>query len=351
MEERALNKRWTRWLCVALAALFLLGNVGCGRKSGGEAAAQQLLDAYSKKITALGYDLDIRDTDVPDEDSPEEKVTTCYLKKSVDGYDGILALDVTRTAAGIKTLSLTMIPTNNYWDFDLFRSLSGALMQACDSSFLQGDGQITALTNSVAKANNRGEPLERNGKQFFYSLFSTSAHFEVEYPKENYALNAKTLAREQGQPQKYLSLSKSAFLRKAREEYGSLGYSIEKSNFETADPSPGLNPNLAETPAVYQLVHEFGYIGGYLLIYANNQRIYQVAYQNPRYWDSFLTFKTGSSVLLSICDPTLEDDPIRSDSDADLLFQQIEADDYAEKNGLRYEIPVYNDCITVEAYE
>ena len=346
-----MNKRWTRWLCAALAASFLIGCLGCGGKTKGETAEQQLLDAYSKKAAALGYDLDIRETDVPDEDSPEEKVTTCFLKKSVDGYDGILSLDVTRTAAGIKTLSLTMIPTKDYWDFDLFRSLAGALMQVCDSSFQQGDSQTTALTNSVAKANNRGEPLERNGKQFQYSLFSSSVYFEVEYPKENYALNARTLAREQGHPLKYLSLSKSAFLRKAREAYGSLGYSIQKSDFETADPGPGLNPNLAETPTVYQLVHEFGNVGGYLLVYSHNQRIYQVAYQVPRYMDSFLSFETGSSVLFSICDPTLDGDPIRPDSDADLLFQQLEADDYVENNGLRYKTPVYHGCITVEAYE
>ena len=56
-------------------------------------------------------------------------------------------------------------------------------------------------------------------------------------------------------------------------------------------------------------------------------------------------------MLLSICDPTLEGDPIQPDSDADLLYQQIQADDYAENNGLRYEMPVLLGCITVEAYE
>ena len=163
-------------------------------------------------------------------------------------------------------------------------------------------------------------------------------------------MDVNTLAREQGQPLKYLSLSKAAFLQKAREAYGSLGYSIEKSDFETEDPDSRLNPNLAETPIVYQLVHEFGYVGGSLLIYANNQRIYQVAYI-PSGCDYFLSFEKGSSVLLSICDPTLEGDPIQPDSDADLLYQQIQADDYAENNGLRYEMPVFLGCITVEAYE
>lgn len=69
-----MNKGCIRWLCAALAASFLIGCLGCGGKTKGEAAEQRLLDAYSKKAAALGYDLDIRETDVPDEDSPEEKV-------------------------------------------------------------------------------------------------------------------------------------------------------------------------------------------------------------------------------------------------------------------------------------
>ena len=351
MEEQALNKRWTRWLCVALAALFLLGNVGCGGKSGGEAAEQRLLDAYSKKAAALGYDLDIRDTDVGDEDAPEEKVTTCYLKKSVDGYDGILTLDVTRTAAGIKNLSLTMIPTHNQWDFDLFRSLSGALMQSCDASFLQGEGQAAALANSVAKANDSGKPLERNGKQFSFGLSSFHIDLKVEYSKKNYVMDAETLASESGQPLKYLSLSKAAFLKNASQAYGSLGYSLEKSDIKTADPNPRLNPNLSETPEVYQLEHTFGYIGGYLLIYANGQQVYQVAFLSPYGMDYFLSFEMGSSILFSVCDPSLEGDPIEQDSDSYLLYQQIYADDGAQNNGLRYEMPVFLNCVTVEAYE
>ena len=346
-----MNKRWTRWLCVALAALFLLGNVGCGRKSGGEAAVQQLLDAYSKKVTALGYDLSVLDTDVSDEDSPEEKETTCVLNKSLSTSDHYIWLRITRTVKGMKSLRLSIDPNNGTWDFDLIRSLAGSLMQSCDASFLQGEGQAVALANAVAKANDSGKPLERNGKQFCFGLYDSSIDLKVEYPKENYAMDARTLASEKGQPLKYLSLPKAALLKNARQAYGSLGYSLEKSDIKTADPNPLLNPNLAETPEVYQLEHKFGYIGGYLLIYANEQRIYQVAFLKPHGMDYFLSFEMGSSILLSICDPSLEGDPIAQDSAAYMLYQNIQEDDEAENNGLRYEMPVFLNCVTVEAYE
>lgn len=346
-----MNKRWTRWLCAALAASFLMGCFGCGGKSGGEAAVQQLLNKYSPKVSALGYDLSVLDTDVPNEDSPEEKETTCILKEPLNGSDHYIWLRITRTTKGIKSLSLSIDPNNGTWNFDLVRSLAGALMQACDASFLQGEGQAAALANSVAKANDSGKPLERNGKQFSFGLSSYSIAIKVEYPKENYAMDAQTLASEKGQPLKYLSLSKTAFLKNAGQAYGSLGYTLERSNIKTADPNPRLNPNLSESPEVYQLEHKFGYIGGYLLIYANGQQVYQVAFLSPYGMDYFLSFEMGSSILFSVCDPSLEGDPIEQDSDSYLLYQQIYADDGAQNNGLRYEMPVFLNCVTVEAYE
>ena len=244
-----MRTRSMRWLSAVLAAILLFGS-GCAGKTSGEVSEQRLLDAYAKKIDALGYSMDIRETDEPDEDFPEEKVTTCDLEKSEGSYGGLIVLDVTRTAAGIKTLNLRMIPLDDEWDFDSFRSLAGALMQACDASFSQDDSQVTVLADSVAKANDQGEPLEKNGKQFYYSLHTSSVYFEVEYSKENYALNSNTLAREQGGTLNCLSLSKSALLQKVRQVYGSLGYSLEKSDLKTADPNPRLNPNLSETPKV-----------------------------------------------------------------------------------------------------
>ena len=341
---------WKRSLAVLLCALLLLGS-GCAGKKSGEAGEQRLLDAYAKKIDALGYSMEIRETDEPNEKATEEKTTTCYIDKFFDGYNGLITLDITRTLAGVKSIELTMNPYGDSWDLDLFRSMAGALMQVSSFTVIKSEKRAVELANAVAEAMDRNETYKRSGVTYSYHVDTGFINFIVEYPKSNYEMNAETLAAEKGRTLKFFSLSKDEFLSSFGEALSSIGYSLEKTKLDGDLSDLKINPDLAATPQAYQLVHEFGYVGGYLLVYAQDQNVYQVAFTTGGVDDDFLTPERGNALLLSVCDPMLQGDPLQEDSEAQALYSQIEDEDRVEKDGLVFEIPWLSDCLTIEAYE
>ena len=343
-------KIWRRSLAVLLCALLLLGS-GCTGKKSGEAGEQRLLEAYAKKIDALGYSMDIRETDEPKEEAAEEKTTTCYIDKFYDGYKGLITLQVTRTLAGVKSIELTMNSSGDSWDLDLFRSMAGALMQVSSFTIIQSEQRAVQLANAVAGAMDRNETYERSGVNYSYRVSTSYIDFIVEYPKSNYAMDAQTLVAEKGRTLKYFSLSKDEFLSSFGKALSTVGYSLEKTKLEGDLSELEINPNLAANPQAYQLVHEFGYVGGYLLVYAQDQSIYQVAFTTSGVSDDFLTPERGNALLLSVCDPMLQGDPLQEDSEAQALYSQIEDEDRVEKDGLIFEISWLSDCLTIEAYE
>ncbi len=341
---------WKRSLAVLLCALLLLGS-GCAGKKSGEAGEQRLLDAYAKKIDALGYTLDIRETDEPNEKATEEKTTTCYIDRVFDGYKGMITLDITRTLAGIKSIELSMYSSGDDWDLDLFRSMAGALMQVSSFTVDQSEKRAVQLSSAVADAMNRNETYERSGLTYSYRVSTSYFDLIVEYPKSNYEMNAETLAAEKGRSLNYLSMSKDELLSNFGEALRSVGYSLKKTKLDGDLSDLEINPNLAAIPQAYQLMHEFGYCGGYLLVYAQDQNVYQVVFTTSGVSDDYLTPKRGAALLLSICDPALQGDPLQEDSAAQALYSQIEDEDCVEKDGLRFEIPWLSDSLTIEAYE
>ena len=350
LEELSRMQIWKRSLAVLLCALLLLGS-GCAGKKSGEAGEQRLLDAYAKKIDALGYSMDIRETDEPNEKATEEKTTTCYIDRFYDGYKGLITLKVTRTLAGVKSIELTMNSSGDSWDLDLFRSMAGALMQISSFTIIQSEKRAVELGNAVANAMDRNETYKRSGIAYSYRVGTGSIGFIVEYPKSNYEMNVETLAAEKGRTLKFFSLSKDEFLSSFGEALSSVGYSLEKTKLDGDLSDLEINPNLAATPQVYQLVHEFGFCGGYLLVYAEGQNVYQVAFTTSGVSDDYLTSERGNALLLSICDPALQGDPLQEDSDAQALYSQIEDEDSVEKDGLIFEIPWLSNILTIEVFE
>ena len=324
---------------MVLCAALLLSASACGESGVKPANAAELIASLTTKIEGAGYSYTAYSAAEQDEDAPEIRATKGSIEAPGGTLDDAVYVVITETKNGVKSVVFSFDHASKDQTLEKVTYLAGMLMQVCDPSLGRGKAAAIRAAKAVISATDRAERYEKNGYSYEISLYRSGVDFEVAFPKQCYALSAKELAAEQGRTVSEMSLSKADFQRDFGAMVGVFGYKLESWNESMGSLDLERNDTLLETPEIWVIAHQSGFIEDALLIYGDEDTIYRIELVKTDWGSYFLDFDREAAMLIQYFDCGIGDDPQSNDlDDALALLGQIEKESPLSQNGFSYTI-------------
>jgi hypothetical protein len=326
----------------------LIGCFGCGRKY----EEDKLVKELQQEMAEQGYNMRISTPKEPNEESPLLSDTVYIIEQGNFITEKLAYLTITQTAAGLKSVNLSMSPDPKNENMALVRYFDAALMHVYDASVKPGEESGETAINAVIQAQNNDTTYNRNGITYYYNLGKSYIHFNISFPRNNYAASLKEVEKERSSEIKPFDFSKQAFLDSLGALIAAYGYSLVPKDADYEKLAGSADLLLLDKPEVYALVQEIGFTDGYVLLYGTKQKLTDIVFLQYDEGTRLLDYEDLSAMIIRCCDSSFRNSPKDTDQDDALkMFDQLEDDHTVEQNGLRYVYRSYDveiDSISID---
>ena len=232
------------------------------------------------------------DEDIPQLSQPYYSIENAGL----EDLDTIF-LHVDQTAAGIKTIRLTLHTDATNANIDPLLFLAGSLMQVYDPLLKSGADSAKAAAQKVIDAQNQGKWYTHNKLEYSFELGTSYIYFVIQFPRSNYAVSLSEVEEAQASELNWFDFSKQEFLDAFGAMVGKYGYALEQNDKLLKKLADSADLLLSDKPEVYAIVHEIGFTDGYLLLYLSGQKLVNIVLVKNDESTHFLEYDDFSAML------------------------------------------------------